>query len=109
MVNVPLEITEVLHDQLVLDMDHAVKNARSEEERKSLDFGAFARLAPCYKGDGGGKNAVLYKYFDDEVFATSAEFVYNFVVPKAFKNDENDEQDEASWCSVIVLTKTGHR
>ena len=41
------------------------------------------------------KNAVIYKYFDDEVFATSAEFVYNFVVPKAFKNDENDEAIDA--------------
>ena len=51
MVNVPLEITEVLHQQLVLDMDHAVKNA-SDDDKKSLDFGAFVRLAPCYSGGG---------------------------------------------------------
>mmetsp|Transcript_24186 Transcript_24186/g.50680 ORF Transcript_24186/g.50680 Transcript_24186/m.50680 type:complete len:403 (+) Transcript_24186:98-1306(+) len=105
MVNVPLEITEVLHQQLVLDMDYAVDHADDEVERKSLDFGAFVRLAPCYKGEGGGgPNSVIYKYFDDEVFATSAEFVYTFEVPKMYEGDE-----EEMWCSVIVLTKTGHR
>mmetsp|Transcript_27887 Transcript_27887/g.58907 ORF Transcript_27887/g.58907 Transcript_27887/m.58907 type:complete len:384 (+) Transcript_27887:113-1264(+) len=105
MVNVPLEITEVLHQQLVLDMDHAVATADDEAERKSLDFGAFVRLAPCYKGEGGGTaNSVIYKYFDDEVFSTNAEFVYNFEAPKNYEGDE-----EELWCSVIVLTKTGHR
>ena len=105
MVNVPLEITYVLHQQLVLDMDYAVEHTSDEKEKKSLDFGAFVRLAPCYKGEGGGAaNSVIYKYFDDEVFATNAEFVYNFEVPKLHEGDE-----EELWCSVIVLTKTGHR
>ncbi|KAL3803714.1 hypothetical protein HJC23_003768 [Cyclotella cryptica] len=100
-VNVPLEITEVLHKQLVLDMDWAVENAEGgEDERKSLDFGAFVRLAPCYKSGG----SVIYKYFDDEVFATNAEFVYTFDIPKMYEADE-----EEGVCSVIVLTKTGHR
>ncbi|KAL7476580.1 hypothetical protein ACHAW6_002432 [Cyclotella cf. meneghiniana] len=100
-VNVPLEITEVLHQQLVLDMDWAVKNAEGgEDERKSLDFGAFVRLAPCYRSDG----SVVYKYFDDEVFATNAEFVYTFEMPKMYEADE-----EEGMCSVIVMTKTGHR
>ena len=111
MVNVPLEIVEVLHQQLVLDMDHAVESADDEVERKSLDFGAFVRLAPCNKtdaGGGGGRGGskdVVYKYFDDEVFASNAEFVYNFEVPRLYQDDE----EEKMWCSVIVLTKTGHR
>ena len=104
MVNVPLEITEVLHQQLVLDMDHAVKNARDEDEKKSLDIGAFVRLAPCYSGGGGGANSAIYKYFDDEIFATNAEFVYTFDAPKMFEEDEEELK-----CSVIVMTKTGHR
>ena len=106
MVNVPLEITDVLHQQLVLDMDHAVKNARSEDEKKSLDFGAFVRLAPCYSGSGGGysANSAIYKYFDDEIFATNAEFVYTFDAPKISQDDEEELK-----CSVIVMTKTGHR
>lgn len=108
MVNVPLEITEELHKQLVLDMDWAVKNAEGgDEERKSLDFGAFVRLAPCYGGSGGGggaANSLIYKYFDDEVFATNAEFVFSFEAPKMFEGDE-----EGLTCGVIVMTKTGHR
>jgi len=113
MVNVPLEITLVLHQQLVLDMDHAVENANDENEMKSLDFGAFVRLAPCSKSDeraGGqanGPGVVVYKYFDDEVFATNAEFVYNFKAPKT--HDHGNDENEELWCSVIVLTKTGHR
>lgn len=103
MVNVPLEITEVLHHQLILDMDHAVKTADDEAERKSLDFGAFVRIAPCYKSESGAGD-VIYKYFDDEVFATNAEFVYSFAAPKHYEGEE-----EELWCSVIVMTKTGHR
>lgn len=99
MVNVPLEIIEVLHQQLVLDMDHAVAHAADEAERKSLDFGAFLRLAPCYKGGGG---SLIYKYFDDEVFASNAEFV--FELPMTSKGDDDDMR-----CNVIVMTKTGHR
>lgn len=117
MVNVPLEITEVLHQQLVLDMDYAVNNADDEQERKSLDFGAFVRLAPCYYtregGGGGGGGGVIYKYFDDEVFATNAEFVYNFEIPKLHDDLDDDvgggSEGEKLGCSVIVLTKTGHR
>jgi len=89
-----MEITEVMHQQLVLDMDWAVENAEGgEEERKSLDFGAFVRLAPC-SGSGGGGSGV----------ATNAEFVYAFEAPKMFEGEE-----EEGMCSVIVMTKTGHR
>jgi hypothetical protein len=109
MINVPLDITLVLHQQLVLDMDHALENASDEDERKSLDYGAFVRMAPCFRSDerGCGHGVVVYKYFDDEVFATNAEFVYNFKAPKA--RDRADAEDDEFWCSVIVLTKTGHR
>ena len=101
MVNVPLEITEVLHQQLVLDMDWAVDNAEGgEEQRKSLDFGAFVRMAPCYNSNEN----LIYKYFDDEVFATHAEFVFTFEIPKLYEADEQE-----GVCSVIILTKTGHR
>lgn len=103
MVNVPLEICEVLHKQLVLDMDWAAKNAGgTEAERKALDFGAFIRVAPCLRGDGTDRSTI-YKYFDDEVFAGRAEFVYTFDAPVS-----KDEEQE-SLCCVIVMTKTGHR
>lgn len=100
MVNLPLEITHVLHEQLVLDMDWAVENAEGgEEERKSLDFGVFVIMAPCTKVDG----SLIYKYFDDEVFAGRAEFTFDFDAPKSFGSEEKQV------CSVIVMTKTGHR
>lgn len=115
--NVPLEITDVIHDQLVLDMEYAVTSADDDVERKSLDFGAFVRLAPCYKsgnagGGGNGAGNVIYKYFDDEVFATNSEFTYNFEVPKLYKSDTdngNDGEEDNMRCGVIVMTKTGHR
>lgn len=125
MVNVPLEITLVLHEQLVLDMDYAIDNVSDMELIKSLDYGAFIRLAPCFKtcnssSSGGGGGILVYKYFDDEIFATNAEFVYSFKATthnskkeaKAHRSDkknEYDNDDEELWCSVIVLTKTGHR
>ena len=104
MVNVPLEITEVLHQQLLKDIDHAIETADDEDERKSVDFGAFVRLAPCYAAGGG--TGAIYKYFDDEIFATNAEFTYGFDVPR---RHEDDEDEEKMICTVIVMTKTGHR
>lgn len=101
MVNLPLEICEILHQQLVLDMDWAVENAEGgAEERKSLDFGAFVRLAPATPGNG---SAVDYKYFDDEIFANNAEFVYTIDAPK------REGAELKQLCRVIVMTKTGHR
>ena len=100
MINMPLEIVQVLQQQLVLDMDWAVENAEGgEEERKSLDFGAFVRLAPC-QAEGG---SVVYRYFDDEIFAGRAEFVFTTDAPKSFSKEEKQ------YCNVLVLTKTGHR
>jgi protein BCP1 len=100
MVNLPLEIVEILHQQLVLDMDWAVKNAEGgEEERKSLNFGAFVRVAPSYRTSG----AAFYKYFDDEIFSQHAEFTFEIALPKTFG------VEETPYCMVIVLTKTGHR
>lgn len=98
MVNMPLEIVEVLHQQLVLDMDWAVKNAQGVD-RKSLDFGAFVRIAPAYKSSG----ATYFKYFDDEIFAQHAEFTFEMELPKTYG------MDEAPFCVALVITKTGHR
>mmetsp|Transcript_36110 Transcript_36110/g.52939 ORF Transcript_36110/g.52939 Transcript_36110/m.52939 type:complete len:430 (-) Transcript_36110:49-1338(-) len=110
MINLPLEITKVLHDQLTLDMDWAVDHAEGGiDERKSLDFGAFVVLAPCTEGSGGGSNSVVYKHFDDEIFANNAEFVYTFEVQRSASASESSIKDEKQFCSVVVLTKTGHR
>ena len=105
MVNLPLEITLVLHQQLVMDMDWAVNHAEGgEEERKSLDFGAFVLLAPCTRSDSN--HSLIYKKFDDEIFSTHAEFVYTFDAPKRLADQDKPEKQ---LVSVIVLTKTGHR
>lgn len=98
MVNLPLEIVEVLHQQLVLDMDWAVKNAQGVD-RKSLDFGAFVRIAPAYKSSG----ATYFKYFDDEIFSQHAEFTFEIELPKTYG------MEEAPFCVALVITKTGHR
>jgi protein BCP1 len=100
MVNLPLEIVEILHQQLVLDMDWAVEHAEGgEEDRKSLNFGAFVRLAPTYRSSG----VSYYKYFDDEIFSQYAEFYFEIALPNSFG------MEETPYCMVIVMTKTGHR
>ena len=105
MVNMPLEIVQVLHEQLVVDMDWAVQNARgSDAMRKSLDFGAFLLFAPTFKASaGGGGGGTYYKFFDDEIFANHAEFTFEMELPKPYGSDETP------FCNVVVMTKTGHR
>jgi len=125
MVNLPLEITLVLHEQLVLDIDWAIEHAEGGEiERKKLDFGAFVLLAPCYLDPVTQK--VTYKHFDDEIFANCAEFVYTIhhhhhtsvttTTNSSMNKKRNHSQsktdsniDDSTLTNVIVLTKTGHR
>jgi hypothetical protein len=100
MVNLPLEIVEVLHQQLVLDIDWAVEHAEGgEEERKSLHFGAFVRMAPTYRSSG----AFYYKYFEDEIFSQHDEFHFEIALSNSYG------LEETPYCTVIVMTKTGHR
>lgn len=100
MVNMPLEIVLTMHEQLVIDMDWAVENAHgSAEMRKSLDFGAFCLLAPTYEAGGNA----FYRNFDDEIFATHAEFTFEMELPKPYGSED------IPFCNVVVLTKTGHR
>jgi hypothetical protein len=99
MINLPLEITLVLHEQLVKDMDWAIKNAEGgEEERNSLNFTHFVRLAPCQQDQG-----VVYRYFDDEIFAGQAEYVFTVDAPKSYSKEEKQ------LLNIMVLTRAGHR
>mmetsp|Transcript_8386 Transcript_8386/g.15819 ORF Transcript_8386/g.15819 Transcript_8386/m.15819 type:complete len:394 (+) Transcript_8386:109-1290(+) len=127
MVNLPLEITHVLHEQLVQDMEWALKHADGGEElRKSLNFGAFVLLAPCQREHGSDDisnytNGIVYKNFDDEIFAQCAEFVYplnpsDWRKKNTKKNNNDDKQtmatpsnnNEKDFVQVVVLTRTGH-
>ena len=112
MVNLPLEITHILHEQLVQDMDWAVDNAEGgEEERKSLNFGAFVLLAPCTRD--GNTHSTIYKNFDDEIFAGCAEFVFPMnmsgMKKKAEGTSKSDSEGEVNQVDVVVMTKDGHR
>jgi len=119
MVNVPLEITLVLHEQLVKDIewatDHAgeaddsdIGDAKSkEEERKNLNFGAFVLLAPCSRDSM--THAILYKNFDDEVFASFAEFVYTIENPRKPSSKDEESTVNTDMVNVVVLTRTGHQ
>ncbi|OEU20163.1 hypothetical protein FRACYDRAFT_224679 [Fragilariopsis cylindrus CCMP1102] len=109
MVNLPLEIVDVLHSQLLLDMDHAINNTNTnnnnckdheEQQRKALDYGVFIRIAPTYKE---GTTGTYYKYFDDEILANHSEYTYEIELPKTYG------MEETPYCTVIVLTKLGHR
>eukprot|EP00588_Corethron_pennatum_P011528 CAMPEP_0194272494 /NCGR_PEP_ID=MMETSP0169-20130528/6057_1 /TAXON_ID=218684 /ORGANISM="Corethron pennatum, Strain L29A3" /LENGTH=388 /DNA_ID=CAMNT_0039015181 /DNA_START=31 /DNA_END=1197 /DNA_ORIENTATION=- len=109
MTNVPLEVVLAMHQQLVLDMDWAVKNAGGGEmEQKSLDFGALILLAPgdCGRGEVASSSSMFYKFFEDEIFANVAEFTYSFELPDV--RGYGGVNGDKSYCTVIVMTKTGH-
>jgi hypothetical protein len=100
MVNLPLEITLELYQQLVKDLDWAVEHAEGGlEERKSLDFGVFLRLAPCQQ-EG---SSVVYRYFEDEIFAGRAEYVFTIDAPKAYSKEEKQ------LVNIMAMTKQGFR
>jgi protein BCP1 len=101
MINMPLEIVLTLQEQLILDLDWAVENADEEEDRKTLDFGVFIRLAPGTKESNG---SIVYKYFDDELLQGRAEVSYTVAAPKTSSSREQEE-----CVTIMVFTKTGHR
>lgn len=79
MLNVPLVITHAIHQQLLLDLEWAVKN------NPLFDFGLLVRIAPCYPQTTPPSNTPAYKYFDDDVFSSNAEFFYT--LPKSYSDD----------------------
>lgn len=112
MVNLPSEVTKVLHDQLVLDMNWAVRHAKGgETECKSYGFSTFVQLALCTsKGSGRMTKkgelfltmVVAYQYFDNKIIASNVEFVYILDAPKTYcVNDDGLKQ----ICAVIVMTR----
>jgi BCCIP len=127
MINVPLEICSVLHEQLILDIDWAMKHAEGGPvEQKSLDFGIIVRLAPCTRGgsissrkkqnaneksapasgdDDSLPSDVIYRYFEDEIFCSEADSENVFIV----KAPPTFSQEIVPHIAVIVLTKAQHR
>ena len=95
MLNVPLVITHAIHQQLLLDLEWAVKN------NPSFDFGLLVRMAPCYPQKES--STPIYKYFDDDVFASNAEFTY--MLPKSY----SDNRDDNLSYSVIVLSVSAYK
>jgi protein BCP1 len=113
MINMPMEIVYVLHEQLIQDMDWAIDQHanmdETEEERKAYDFGAFIRLAPAER-DHQTKSILLYKYFDDEIFMERSEFHYVVDVVDRNLHPQSSSHHHSQQCIVVmVLTKTGHR
>ena len=94
MINLPLEIVLVLHQQLEQDLDWAA------QQKDSHDFGVLIRLAPCTKEKG---SLVVHRFFDDEVLAGRADFTYTVDGPQRYSSEEKE------FLQVIVLTKQGHR
>jgi len=97
MLNLPLVITHAIHEQLLLDLEWAVKN-----NNPSFDFGLLVRLAPTYP-QKDSTTAPMYKYFDDDIFASNAEFSY--MLPKSF----SDNRDDNLLYTVIVLSVTAYK
>jgi BCCIP len=110
MLNLPIEIVNTLHQQLVLDIDWAVEHAEGGiEEQKSLDFGIMIRIAPCIQEKNG---TIYYKFFDDEIFAGRADFTYNAPAPIGTNSTGIVSSKDGSGkdsLSILVLTKAGHR
>ena len=123
MINMPMEIVLVLHEQLIQDMDWAIDQYanldETEEERKAHDFGAFIRLAPAerdttstsysHRGGCNSNNGILFKYFDDELFMERSEFHYVVDVVTAVTTKSKTSSHQQPCLVVMVLTKTGHR
>lgn len=103
MINVPLKIVQVMHEQLIKDMDWAAAGGESKSPQPQFDFKTLLFLAPCSR-DG---NALYYKYVEDEIFASRSELQFEFDVPmkvSAFAQQETTY----TVCSLIVLTRQAY-
>lgn len=106
MINLPLEITLTLHQQLLLDLDWAVQHAEGgPDERQSLDFATIVRVAPCQLEGGGGdrSSAVVHRYFDDEFFHDRAHLSFVTDAPKSYSKEQPQK------LQISVLTASAFR
>jgi len=116
MINLPLEIVLVLHEQLWLDWEFNIQqesttkpSSKSGKKKKKAKAAAatppllsdqsdprIVRWAPCTSSGGG---ELLYRYYDDELLSQRALVSYTVKSgPKAYS------QEEAQWLQVMVLT-----
>ena len=108
MINLPMEMVQVLHDQLQQDLEWAIKNAPNQQNDgkgklvSKYDIEYMVRLAPCQKDNNNTTASLCYKYFDDELLAERAAFVYTFTAPRRYSKEEEE------LVSVIVVTKEGY-
>ena len=101
MINLPLEITLALHQQLVLDMEWAIQHAEGgPDERQSLDFATIVRVAPCQLD---GNASVVHRYFDDEFFHNRAQLSFVIDAPKSYSKEQPQK------LQVSVLTASAFR
>ena len=113
MINLPLEIVLVLHEQLWLDWEYAHEDDSGDKKRGKKKQKSAARttpviqgnqprilrMAPCTKSDGG----IMYRYYDDELLAGRAIVSYTVKAPKSYS------QEEALFLQVLVLSVENYK
>ena len=125
MVNLPLEIVQVLHQQLVLDLEWAYDEQKGDKTKSTVKnnqqqskqggatkqggglYDTYLRIAPLHNRKGGSKtndNMLLYKFFDDELLADHADYAY----PIDLVPDNTTPDGERPAAMVILLSRTGH-
>jgi BCCIP len=123
MMNLPLELVPVLHQQLLLDLDYAMTlqqqdtradndGADNDDDDDEYDFRPLShliRIAPCYRDKRAG---VLYKLFDDEHLADAADAVYDIMVSKNSSDNNNKSNcsgDDSTLLRVILIPLASYR
>jgi hypothetical protein len=107
MVNVPLTIVEVLHQQLIKDMEWAGAGGEKKKKRRpDFDFGTFLVLAPCSRDHSN--HALYYKYVEDEIFASNAEFHFEFDVMQKTASAAQREAVSYNLCSVLAISRKAY-
>lgn len=125
MLNLPIHMVSILHEQLIQDINWAISNAEGGvEEQKSFDFDYIIRIAPFIHDKK--THTSYYKYFDDEIFATNSIIQFECPAPPpgsssdytmsssggvaaTMKSDNNTNNNNDNKLSVIIMTKSGHR
>ena len=98
MINLPMELVGTLQDQLYQDLEWAKDNA-DENERESLKFGLFVRIAPCTQE----QSSFIYRYFEDEVLAGRSQLSFACKAPTAYSREDEP------MIQVLVLTRDGYK
>eukprot|EP00455_Lapot_gusevi_P018379 TRINITY_DN20028_c0_g1_i4.p1 TRINITY_DN20028_c0_g1~~TRINITY_DN20028_c0_g1_i4.p1 ORF type:complete len:235 (+),score=46.74 TRINITY_DN20028_c0_g1_i4:78-707(+) len=114
LINMPIELVPMLHQALVDDIDWAVQNEETEEEKNSFKFENFLVITRIYQPESGKKKKskkqneteeMIFFKFEDEFYYKHATLTFTFPVSHTLSSSAYSDLPQTRVVMVVPASK----